>query len=140
MLTTLEKINCSRCGALMPKLRKDLYGYDFCTTCSDVKPKVGRIRVVGEGDHTVTELDILEQDIAMKLQEMENSSRGVKNVPLEMLSYDEEEITDDEKTLTGVVNKVLEDGEKGQIEEEEEDYLDEVEEVEEVDLEEDEEE
>lgn len=139
MLETLEKINCSRCGAPMPKLRKDLYGYDFCINCSDVKPKVGRIRVVGEGDYTATELDVLDQETAIKLQEMENTSRGVKNTPLEMLNYDEEEVVDDEKALAEVVNKVLEDDEEEQIDIQGDNYLDDLDEVEEVDLEEEEE-
>ena len=99
----LEMIPCTRCGNDMPKLRLDNYGYDFCVNCSDVKPKVGRIRVVGEGDYTVTELDILDQDTARRLQELENTSRGVRNVPLEILNYDEDEITDDAKALDAVI-------------------------------------
>lgn len=116
MLETLEMISCSRCGSPMPKLRKDLYGYDFCVNCSDVKPKVGRIRVVGEGDYTATELDVMDQDVAMKLQQMENTSRGVKNIPLEMLNYDEEETSDDIKAFTEAVTKVVE-GEEETLEE-----------------------
>lgn len=103
----LEKIKCSRCQEDMPKLRLDKFGYDFCVNCSDVKPKVGRIRVIGEGDYTVTELDVLDQDVARKLQEMENTSRGVKNNPLEILDYDEDEASDDVKTLQVVTEKAL---------------------------------
>lgn len=104
-----EKIKCSRCSGDMPKLRLDNYGYDFCVSCSDVKPKVGRIRVIGKGDYTVTEMDVLDQDTARKLQELENISRGVRNVPLEILNYDEDEIADDARALETVVEKVLED-------------------------------
>lgn len=103
----LEKIKCSRCQEDMPKLRLEKYGYDFCINCSDVKPKVGRIRVIGEGDYTVTELDVLDQDVARKLQEMENTSRGVKNNPLEILDYDEDETADDLKALQVVTEKAL---------------------------------
>jgi len=103
----LEKIKCSRCQEDMPKLRLEKYGYDFCVNCSDVKPKVGRIRVIGEGDYTVTELDVLDQDVARKLQEMENTSRGVKNNPLEILDYDEDETADDLKALQVVTEKAL---------------------------------
>ena len=74
----MEKIKCSKCREEMPKLRLDNYGYDFCVECSDVKPKVGRIRVIGEGDYTVTELDILDQDTAVKLQELEINVYGIK--------------------------------------------------------------
>ena len=103
----LEKIKCSRCQEDMPKLRLEKYGYDFCVNCSDVKPKVGRIRVIGEGDYTVTEMDVLDQDVARKLQEMENTSRGIKNNPLEILDYDEDEASDDIKTLQVVTEQAL---------------------------------
>jgi Mn-dependent DtxR family transcriptional regulator len=104
-----EKIKCSRCTGDMPKLRLDNYGYDFCVNCSDVKPKVGRIRVIGEGDYTVTEMDVLDQDTARKLQELENISRGVRNIPLEILNYDEDEVADDARALETAVDKVIED-------------------------------
>jgi hypothetical protein len=114
----------------MPKLRLDNYGYDFCTNCSDVKPKVGRIRVIGEGDYTVTELDVLDQDTAKKLQELENTSRGVRNVPLEVLNYDEDEVTDDAKALDAVIEKVLDNELEEEILEEDIEDLEDVEEAE----------
>ena len=128
----LEMIPCTRCGNDMPKLRLEKYGYDFCVSCSDVKPKVGRIRVVGEGDYTVTELDVLDQDVAKKLQEMENTARGVRNVPLEILNYDEDEVIDDAKALDAVIEKALDD--ELEVEEVEED-LEDLEDVEDVELE-----
>lgn len=118
----LEKIKCSRCKSDMPKLRLDNYGYDFCISCSDVKPKVGRIRVVGEGDYTATELDVLDQDTARRLQEMENTSRGVRNVPLEILNFDEDELVDSDKAIVAATDKALDDElETELVEEEEED-------------------
>lgn len=129
----LEKIKCSRCHGDMPKLRLDNYGYDFCVSCSDVKPKVGRIRVVGEGDYTATEMDILDQDTARRLQELENISRGVKNVPLEILNYDEDEVADDARALEAVVEKVIEDDVEVIIEDE--DQEEEVVDIDEIDLE-----
>lgn len=105
----IEQIKCTRCKNDMPKLRLDNYGYDFCVSCSDVKPKVGRIRVVGEGDYTATELDVLDQDTARRLQEMENTSRGVRNVPLEILNFDEDELGDDAKVLDAAIEKTLDD-------------------------------
>jgi hypothetical protein len=128
-----EMIKCSRCQGDMPKLRLDNYGYDFCINCSDVKPKVGRIRVIGEGDYTVTELDVLDQDTAKRLQELENISRGVKNVPLEILNYDEDEVADDARALETAVEKVIEDDLDVIIEDE--DLQEEVVDVDEVDLE-----
>jgi len=103
----------------MPKLRLDNYGYDFCVSCSDVKPKVGRVRVIGEGDYTVTELDILDQDTAKRLQELENTSRGVRNVPLEILNFDEDELSDDSRAIVEATDKALE----GELEVDEDDEL-----------------
>ena len=132
----LEKIKCSRCKSDMPKLRLDNYGYDFCVECSDVKPKVGRIRVAGEGDYTATELDVLDQDTARRLQEMENTSRGVRNVPLEILNYDEDELVDSDKAIVAATDKALDDELEEEIVEDEEP----LEEVEEVEIDEDEDE
>ena len=127
----LEKIKCSRCSGDMPKLRLDNYGYDFCVNCSDVKPKVGRIRVIGEGDYTVTEMDVLDQDTARKLQELENISRGVRNIPLEVLNYDEDELADDAKALVAVVDKALDD----ELEEEIVGEVEELDDIEDLELE-----
>ena len=124
----MEQIKCTRCHNDMPKLRLTQYGYDFCIHCSDVKPKVGRIRVVGEGDYTATELDVLDQDTAIRLQEMENTSRGVRNVPLEILNFDEDELVDSDKAILAATDKALDD----ELEEElieVEDLLEEVEEI-----------
>ncbi len=129
---SLEQIKCTRCKNDMPKLRLDNYGYEFCVNCSDVKPKVGRIRVVGEGDYTVTELDILDQDTARRLQELENSSRGVRNVPLEILNFDEDELADDSRAISEATEKILE-GELKVLDEEED--LEDLEDVEDVELE-----
>jgi hypothetical protein len=127
----MEKIKCSKCREEMPKLRLDNYGYDFCVECSDVKPKVGRIRVIGEGDYTVTEMDILDQDTARKLQEMENISRGVRNVPLEILNFDEDELADDSKALFEATEKALE----GELETPDEEDFEDLEDIEDVELE-----
>jgi hypothetical protein len=135
MVMNLEMIPCVRCGNDMPKLRLEKYGYDFCVNCSDVKPKVGRILVIGEGDHTATELDVVDQDAARRLQELENTSRGVRNIPLEILNYDEDELTDDAKALDAVIEKTLDD--ELEIEEVEED-LEDLEDIEDLDLDDDE--
>lgn len=137
MKLELEQIKCKRCANDMPKLRLDNYGYSFCVNCSTVTPKVGRIRVVGEGDHTVTELDILDQDTAKRLQELENSSRGVRNVPLEVLNFEEDELSDDIKVLVEATTKALK-GETIDVEEdEEEDTLEDEEDTELLDEDED---
>lgn len=136
MINNLEMISCSRCSNAMPKLRLDQYGYDFCVTCSDVKPKVGRIRVVGEGDYTATEMDVLDQDTARRLQELENTSRGVKNNPLEILNFDEDEVLDSEKAIVAATDKILDDEleeELTDLEDDEEEDIDEVDDLEDED-------
>lgn len=136
MNNNLEMIPCTRCNNAMPKLRLDQYGYDFCVTCSDVKPKVGRIRVVGEGDYTATEMDVLDQDTARRLQELENTSRGVKNNPLEILNFDEDEVLDSEKAIVAATDKILDDEleeELTDLEDDEEEDIDEVDDLEDED-------
>jgi hypothetical protein len=77
--------------------------------------------VIGEGDYTVTELDILDQDTARKLQELENSSRGVRNVPLEILNFDEDEMSDSIRSIEAATDKALDDElEVEELEEDEE--------------------
>ena len=81
---------------------------------------------------TATELDVLDQDTARKLQEMENTSRGVRNVPLEILNFDEDELSDDSRAISEATDKALE-GELEVIDEEED--LEDLEDVEDVELE-----
>lgn len=127
---SLELIRCTRCGDDFPKKRKELYGYDFCVKCSDVSPVVGRVVVIGEGDYTATELDVLDQTTARRLQELENLSKGVKNVPVEILNFEEETVSDDARALEEVVHKALDEDLVEEIEEleEEEDIYEEDEE------------
>ena len=132
----MEMIKCTRCKCDMPKLRLTEYGYDFCVNCSDVKPKVGRVRVVGEGDYTATELDVLDQDTARRLQELENTSRGVRNIPLEILNFDEDEVLDSEKAIVAATDKILDDEleeELTDLEDDEEEDIDEVDDLEDED-------
>jgi len=98
--------HCSRCGEPTPTLRLVKYKYNFCVNCSDVKPKVGRVIVLGEGDHTVTEVEIVDQDIAKRLQELENSSRGNKSKMVEVLDLEEDSLSDDRHFIEGVNEKV----------------------------------
>lgn len=95
-MNTLEMISCKCCGQPMPKLRLELYGYDFCIKCSTVKPKVGRTLVLGQGDHTWNDLEILDQDVAKKVIELETTFKSNKGVgDLDLLDYNEEESFDD---------------------------------------------
>lgn len=105
----MEIIKCKRCQCDMPKLRLTSYGYDFCVNCSDVKPKVGRVIVIGEGDYTATELDVVDSQTAIRLQELENTSRGIRNIPLDILNFEEDELFDSIQVKTSTVLNTLED-------------------------------
>jgi len=70
-----EMIECSCCKALMPKLRLELYGYDFCVECSAVGRKKGLSIQVGEGDHALTEVVILEEKEYREYMFSENKMR-----------------------------------------------------------------
>lgn len=128
----MEMIKCTKCNCDMPKLRLTSYGYDFCVNCSEVKPKVGRIIVIGEGDHTATELDVVDSQTAMRLQELENNSRGIRNIPLDILNFEEDELFDSIQILTSTsLNSLDSDLEIGidvedlELDEEEEEVNDE---------------
>jgi hypothetical protein len=105
----MEMIKCTKCKCDMPKLRLTSYGYDFCVSCSEVKPKVGRVIVIGEGDHTATELDVVDSQTAMRLQELENNSRGIRNTPLDILNFEEDELFDSIQIITSTTLNSLED-------------------------------
>ena len=70
-----EMIECSCCKAPMPKLRLELYGYDFCVECSAVGRKKGLSIQVGEGDHALTEVVILEEKEYREYMFSENKMR-----------------------------------------------------------------
>jgi hypothetical protein len=92
---SLELIKCKSCGNDMPKLRLTQYGYDFCTNCSTVMPKVGRTLTLGEGDHTWNELEILDQETAKKLIELEMQHQNYKLDQNPLLDFNQD-LTDDD--------------------------------------------
>ena len=104
----LAKIKCKKCYNDMPKLRKDLYGYLVCVNCSDVKPVVGRVIVIGEGDHTATELEVMDQDTAQRIQNLENQSRGIGIGHSEVIHFDDYEVLDTDVLLKEVTNRTIE--------------------------------
>lgn len=100
-MNTLEMIACKCCDQPMPKLRLTLYGYDFCVKCSTVKPKVGRTLVLGQGDHTWNDLEILDQDVAKKVIELETTFKSSKSdLDLDLLDYNQEDSFDDSIATT----------------------------------------
>lgn len=106
----LEMIPCPKCGTDFPLKRKEL-GYHVCISCSTELPKVGRVVMVGEGDHTCIELDIMDQETAARLTELENIQRGLKTKgTVELLDYDSDEDELEQQTKEKV-RKVLEEDE-----------------------------
>ena len=61
-MNNITYIDCSVCNEPMPELRLTKYKYDFCINCSTVGAKKGIPTTFGKGDHTYTELVILDDD------------------------------------------------------------------------------
>jgi protein-tyrosine phosphatase len=99
----LETVACKVCDRPMPKLRRELYGYDFCVKCSNVQPKVGRIVTYGQGDHTWNDLEVLDQDAVTRVLELE--SLTPPDLKSEMLSFEE----DADESLDKIANQVKSD-------------------------------
>lgn len=56
----MEKIKCSICKNEMPKLRKDKFGYDYCTGCSSETKKAGVSFSFGSGEDTWNDIVIMD--------------------------------------------------------------------------------
>jgi hypothetical protein len=89
MVDKLDMIECSTCDGPMPKLRKELYGYSFCVKCSTVLPKVGRVVTYGQGEEIWNDVEILDQEAAKRILELEQFS-GKKLEYLELLDYNQD--------------------------------------------------
>jgi hypothetical protein len=87
---SIESIKCSKCNESMPKLRKELYGYDFCVKCSSVLPKVGRVVTYGQGEDTWNDLEIMDQDTARRILELEQISNSKNLDDLDILDYNQD--------------------------------------------------
>ena len=88
----LEMISCTKCNSPMPKLRKEKYGYSYCINCSTEKPLVARTVTYGTGDDIWTDTEILTQDQAQRIIELEANAIGRKVVgEIEVLDFDTEE-------------------------------------------------
>lgn len=119
MKLDIEKIPCTSCGEPMPKLRKDLYGYTFCIKCSNVLPKVARIVTYGEGDYTWNEVEILDQDTAKRVLELENSVDSKNLLSSDLLDYNQDESP--KYRSIGAVREIISTSKEIDIDDEEED-------------------
>lgn len=121
----MELIKCSVCSEDMPKLRKDLYGYNFCIKCSTVVPKVGRVVAHGQGDNIWSEVEILDQEAAKRVLELEQLvDRGLL-LKGDLLNYNEDSDLEGPRTRAiGSVREIiqaLDESDKFSETEEEED-------------------
>ena len=113
-MNKLEMIKCAKCGAPMPKLRLTQYGYKFCVKCSTEKPKVARFMTYGTGDHTWNDIQILDQETAAKLVEMDNATSRLKEaIDLEYIDFDNENEAETSQSVKENVDKLLKDDENG---------------------------
>ncbi len=87
----MEMISCRKCGKPMPKLRKEKYGYSNCVECSTELPKVAKDVTYGTGDHTWSDIIILDQETAKRIAEKEASLLNTKE-PVEFLEFEDSEI------------------------------------------------
>ena len=90
----LEMMECSCCGNPMPKLRLEFYGYDFCVECSAVGRKKGLSIQVGEGDHALTEVVIMEEKDYSEYMSSEDKMRrkSTGKSKSEFLHFDVEDL------------------------------------------------
>jgi hypothetical protein len=105
----LELIECKKCSNQMPKLRKELYGYDFCVKCSTVMPKVGRVVTYGQGEDIWNDLEIMDQESAKRILELEQMNSSNNFEILELLDYNQDSAEDSEPKYKniGAVNSVI---------------------------------
>lgn len=88
----LEMISCTKCNSPMPKLRKEKYGYSYCVGCSTEKPLLARTVTYGTGDDIWTDTEILTQEQAQRIIELEANAMGRKVVgEIEVIDFDTEQ-------------------------------------------------
>lgn len=77
-------MNCIKCGNEIPERRlKALPGTKVCVNCSSTQPVKGIITVIGEGDHTATDIQIVSSEEYNKLENLKKQQSKYKNIPTE---------------------------------------------------------
>jgi hypothetical protein len=95
----------------MPKLRKEKYGYSFCINCSTEKPLMARTITFGTGDDIWTDTEIITQDQAQRILELEANALGRKVVgEIEVLDFDTDE-SPVSQSATPIVKRLIDDEE-----------------------------
>ena len=107
----LEMITCTKCNSPMPKLRKEKYGYSFCVNCSTEKPLMARTVTFGTGDDIWTDTEIITQDQAQRILELESNALGRKVVgEIEALDFDTEE-SPVSQSATPIIKRLIDEDE-----------------------------
>lgn len=107
----LEMIPCTKCNTPMPKLRKEKYGYSFCVKCSTEKPMMARTVTYGTGDDIWTDTEIITQEQAQRILELEANAAGRKVVgEIEILDFDTED-TAVSQSATPIIKRLIDDEE-----------------------------
>lgn len=107
----LEMITCTKCNSPMPKLRKEKYGYNFCVNCSTEKPLMARTITFGTGDDIWTDTEIITQDQAQRILELEANALGRKVVgEIEVLDFDTDE-SPVSQSVTPIVKRLIDEEE-----------------------------
>jgi hypothetical protein len=95
----------------MPKLRKEKYGYNFCVNCSTEKPLMARTITFGTGDDIWTDTEIITQDQAQRILELEANALGRKVVgEIEVLDFDTDE-SPVSQSATPIIKRLIDDEE-----------------------------
>ena len=107
----MNKRFCKVCGEEINPLRvKVLPNAVTCVEHSNAGKKKGRILSLGEGDHNYNEIEIVDEDVYVKLQEYE-TTRGRSNpkatTVLEVLDYDKVEVSDSSSSLKAAATEYV---------------------------------
>lgn len=122
-MTVLEMKKCIHCEEEIHPLRvKVLPHTKTCVTCSTEGPKRGRILTLGSGDHTYTEIEVLDEDQYREAVRLEFGDKMIVE-DLELQDYDTDEVQDNVNALKARVQEALEGEKKAEDEEEDEDDL-----------------
>ena len=122
-MTVLEMKRCIHCKEEIHPLRvKVLPHTETCVTCSTEGPKRGRILTLGSGDHTYTEIEVLDEDQYREAVRLEFGDKMIVE-DLELQDYDTDEVQDNVNALKARVQEALEGEKKAEDEEEDEDDL-----------------
>lgn len=119
-MTVLEMKRCIHCEEEIHPLRvKVLPHTKTCVTCSTEGPKRGRILTLGSGDHTYTEIEVLDEDQYREAVRLEFGDKMIVE-DLELQDYDSDEVQDNVNALKARVQEALEGEKKAEDEEEDE--------------------